>query len=162
MVYFYIYLATYLCYCIIKYREGLYYLKKQKYNSKKYLEYIKENKTSLFLNPEIISFLLIIVAIHLDEMYLGICTIVLYMILFLYKLKKQNKKLKIDKKIKSRSSIIIIIYSLVNMVFCLDCYINKTHNYIIYLAVLIMMTYLSYFVIYISNIIMLPFEKNKK
>ena len=163
MIYFYIYLATYFCFCIIKYREGLYYLKKEKYNSKNYIKYIKDNKTSLFLTPEIIGFILIIIALHLNEMYLGICTIIIYMFLFLYKLNKQNKKIIIDNKIKNRSSIIVIIYALVNIIFCLDYYFNTIQqNYIIYLTIMIIMTYLSYYIIYLSNLIILPFENNKK
>lgn len=160
MIYFYVSLATYFCFCIIKYREGLYYLQKEKYNPKNYLNYLKENKRKLFLNIELLAFLLIIVAIHLEQMYLGICTVILYTILFFYKLKKQNKKLKIDKKIKSRISIIIIIYSLVNSVFCLDYYLNNIYdNYIIYLTILIFMTYISYYIVYLSNILTLKFEK---
>ena len=164
MLYFYISLTTYYLFCIIKYREGLFYLKKDKYNSKIFINRIKKDYKNIFINPELFSLSIIIIALNLDVKTLGICSVVIYMALFLYKLKKSNKKLKIEKKLISRILLIITIYILLNIWFIIDYNsYHKTGLYIettpLYYIILVMITYLSYFVIYISNIISKLFEK---
>ncbi|MBR2833186.1 MAG: hypothetical protein IKE75_01975 [Bacilli bacterium] len=156
MLYFYISLLTYACFCIFKYKEGLFYLKKDKYDSKKFLSRIKSHK-SLFLNLEIISLVLIIVCFNFDSKIIGICFTVLYMFLSLYKI-KNNNVIKKDKKNMYRVIFIILFYVLLNVWFVLDyvSYHGKGlhfDNSPLYYIVLVLFGYLSYFVIYISNVI---------
>lgn len=167
MTYFYISLVTYICYCIIKYREGLYYLKKDKFDTKKYLKGIKDNSKKIFLNLEALALILIIVSIHFDIKVIGICTVITYMILFLYKLKKDNKQIKTDKKITTRFIVILIIYLLINVWFILD-YISyhseglHFENSPLYYIILVLLGYLSCFVVLLANAFSKPLDKKKK
>lgn len=157
MLYFYISLLTYLCFCIIKYREGIYYLKKDKYDSKKFLNRIISDRKKIFLNLEILSLVLIIVCFNFDSKVIGICVSFVYMILFLYKLKTNNKVIKKDKKIIPRVVFITFIYLLLNVWFIID-YMSYHRsgvyfdNSALYYIILVLVTYLSYFVIYLSNV----------
>ncbi len=163
MIYFYVSLITYFCYCIIKYKEGIYYLEKDKYDSKKYGQRIVKNAKDIFMTPELLIIILIIIAVNFDIKVLEISTIIVYMILFLYKL-KSNKKLKITKKAKTRICLISGIYVILNIWFCLD-YISYHgpglifDNNPLYYIILYTITYLSYPVIYIANKILKPIDK---
>lgn len=156
MLYFYISLLTYACYCIFKYKEGLFYLKKDKYDSKKFLNRIKSDK-NIFLGLDIISLILIVVCLHFNSKIIGICFTVLYTFLSLYKI-RNNNDVKKDKKIKYRIIFIILFYILLNVWFVFD-YISYHgtglyfDNSPLYYIVLVIIGYLSYFVIYISNVI---------
>ncbi|MBR3198421.1 MAG: hypothetical protein IKG27_00215 [Bacilli bacterium] len=164
MIFFYISLLTYVCYCAIKYRESIHHLEKVKYDSKKYLKYIKENSKSIFINPELIITILIIIAFYFNIKVIGISTLIVYTLLFLYKLKTDNKKLKMTKQTKTRIISIIIIYLILNIWFCFDY--NSYHsasiifdNTPLYYIILYIITYLSYIVTYAINIIVKPIDK---
>ncbi len=164
MIYFYVSLSTYICFCIIKYRESLHYLQKDKYDTKKYGNRISKDFKNIFITPELLSLVLIIVSLNFNIKVLGICTIIIYMLLFLYKLKNKNKDLKIDKKIKLRIVITLLIYVILNIWFCIDYKLRHGagiifDNTALYYIILIIVTYLSYIVIYIVNLIGKPVDK---
>lgn len=163
MIYFYISLTTYICFCLIKYRETLYYLVKDNYDSKKYGKRIRKDFYKIFINPELIALFLIIISSFFNIKTLEICMVIIYTILFLYKLKTNNKEIKSDKKLTLRNIIIILVYLVLNV--CL--YINYKGNNIgsisqIYYIILIIITYLSYIVVYIVNKLIKPFDKYLK
>ena len=144
MIYFYVSLVTYACFCLIKFRESLYYLMKDKYEIKKYGKRIYENINNIFINPELISFVLIIIALACNVKTIGICTVITYTILFLYKLKTNNQKYKINKKLTLRIIVILLIYLLINIWFCIDYKTNHDaeiifDNTALYYIVLIIM-----------------------
>ncbi len=164
MIYFYVSLMTYMCYCIIKYRESLYYLEKSKYDNKKYGQIISKNISKILINPELLFIILIIIAFNLDIKVLEISTIITYMILFIYKLKTNNKDLKITKQTTIRVIGILTIYLLLNIWFCIDY--NHYHsaeiifdNTPLYYIILYIVTYLSYFIVYIINMLLKPIDK---
>lgn len=156
MLYFYISLLTYTCFCIIKYREGLYYLKKCKYNSKKFLS--KAVSKEVLLNFELLSFVMIIVCFNFNSKVIGICMCLVYMFMFLYKLKTSNKVMKWDKKLKCRSLFVCLFYLILNVWFILD-YLSYHgvglyfDNSALYYIVLVLVGYLSYFVLFVSNVL---------
>ena len=164
MIYFYISLLTYMCFCIIKYRDALHYLEKAKYDSSKYIKEIKKDFNKIFINPELVILILIIIALNCDIKVLGISTIIIYMFLFLYKLKTNNQDLKITKKTKTRIIGILLIYLALNIWFCIDY--NDYHsaeiifdNTALYYIILNIITYMSHIVTYIVNIVVKPFDK---
>lgn len=160
MIYFYISIITYLCYCIIKYRESLYYLAKDKYDNKKYIKRIIKDYKTIFVTPELLSLGLILLSLFNNIKVLEICMLITYTVLFLYKLKTNNKKIKKEKRLIIRSIIILIIYLLLNSWFYIDNKFNYDNNISsLYYIILIIITYLSYFVVYIANIITKPLDK---
>ncbi len=167
MIFFYVSLLTYACYCIIKYRESLHSLEKAKYDNAKYKKSISKDLKNIFINPELVIAVLIIIAVNFDVKVIGISTLIVYMFLFLYKLKTNNQELKITKQTKTRIIGIVLIYLILNVWFCLD-YISYHKASIIfdntplYYIILYIITYLSYIVTYIINIIVKLFDKKLK
>lgn len=163
MIFFYISLVTYICFTVIKYRETLFNLEKEKYDSKKYRNFIMENIKYIFLTPESLIFILIIIILNFDLKTIEISTIIAYMILFITKTKSKNN-LKINKKTSIRIVLIIAIYIFVNIWFVIDykSYHESTiifDNSPVYYIILIMMTYLSYIIIYPVNFIATKIDK---
>lgn len=165
MIYFYVSLMTYICFCLIKYREGLFYLKKNRYNSKKFLEYVNGNLKGIFLNFEILSIPLIAILFLVREInIMSMIIVVFYTAMFLYKLKTNNKDIKRDKKLDRRIVVIMLIYLILNICFCLDydrIKISKSlaENYNIYYTILILTGYVSYYIVYLANLIASRFDK---
>ncbi len=164
MIFFYISLSTYISFCILKYRKAFVILNKEKYSTKKYFKTIKENKTKLFITPELLIIGLIILALNTDVKTIAISTIILYAGLFLYELKQKRPKLKTNKKINIRILIICIIYILINIYFCLDY--KEYHsaeiifdNTPLYYIITVVISYLSYFIVGISNAVANIVEK---
>lgn len=164
MIYFYISLVTYLFYTVIKYRETLLCLKQSKYDTKKYREKVFQNFSKFFITPELLILVLIFICLNFDLKVIEISTVIIYMILFLYKLKKQDKNFKVENKLILRSIITIIIYIGLNIWFYIDYKAYHSAQIIfdntpLYYIILYVTTYLSYFVIWIVNIISKPFDK---
>ena len=164
MIYFYVSLITYIFYSIIKYRSTFYNLKKAKYNSKKYMQMILKNLKKEYLNIELIQLTLIIIALFANIKIIEIFTIIIYTLLFLYELKTNNKEIKKDKKLITRTVIIIIFYILLNIWFYIDYSSYHTSGLIfdntpLYYIILIIIANLTCFITYIVNIISKPFDK---
>ena len=163
MIYFYVSLITYICYCMIKYRESLYYLIKDKYDNKKYKKRICKEYRNIFITPELLTLFLIPISLLLNIKVLEICMIIIYALLFLNKLKTNNKEIKKEKKLTIRKVIIILIYIMLNIWFYIDYKTNYgEERTLIYYTVLALTTYLSYIIVYIVNIISKPFDKHLK
>lgn len=161
MIYFYVSLITYFVYTILKYKDSLVLLQKNKYNTKKYKN--KLNK-KLFINRELIIIVLIIIALNLDLKTIEISTIIAYTILSFLKLKEKNN-LKMDKKTIARLITLIIIFTIINIWFILDykSYHNTKglifDNSALYYIILYILTYLSYIITLIINILLKPIDK---
>ena len=163
MIFFYISLSTYICFNIIKYKQTLFNLQKNKYDIKKYWSWIFTNYRQTFLNKELLSIILIIIAVNFNLKIVGSCTVIFYTLMFLLDFKMKNK-LKINKQMVLRMIAITLIYLGVNIWFVLD-YISYHYADIIfdntafYYIILILMSYFAYIITAIANIIIRPFDK---
>lgn len=166
MIFFYISLSTYICFSIIKYKQALNILQKNKYNIKNYGKWIFKNYKQVFLNKELLSILLIVVSLNFNIKIIGICTVIFYTLMFLLDFKKVNK-LKIDNQIIYRIITIVLIYLALNIWFILD-YISYHNADIIfdntafYYIILFIVSYFSYFILWIANVLAKPFDKLTK
>ena len=165
MIFFYISLSTYLCFNIIKYKQILYHLKENKYNIKSYTKWLKKHIKEIFVNKEMLSIIAIIIALNFDLKVIGVAIVILYTVLFLLNYKKTNK-LKIDRQIITRLIILSLIYIGLNIYFIIDY--NSFHsgniigdNTVLYYLILIIISYLSYFIMWIVNILAFPIDKIK-
>ena len=174
MIFFYISLITYISYNILKYRSLLISLDEENYNSVKYNKRILKDKKRLLLGPELfLALILIILCITFNIKVIEICLIIAYMILFLYALKTKKGKFKLTKNKKIIIAILLVIYILLNIWFILDyASYHDPNNFIfenspLYYIILIIMSYLSPYIILIVNFLIKVFKniftkKNKK
>lgn len=158
MIFFIVSLSTYFCYLILKSINNLEILQKDKFNISKYFTWIKKNAKRIFLSPEIIGIILIVLAFNIDAKAMGICMIVFYMMMFLLVLKDDDKKIKFDGNLIRSGVITLIIYILI----ILGCVWNNSlvqsefilvDNRWIYYIVMIIAIYLNVFIVLISALI---------
>ena len=166
MILFYISLSTYLCFTILKYKKTLSILSKNKYNTPKYRKWMFENYKETFINKEMLAVILIIILLLASTLVNEISMIVFYTLMFL--LEYKNKvKLKISRQSIPRLVIIIIFFLGINVWFILDNFTYQSDAYIynnfsLYYIILIMMSYLSYIIVWITNILSIPFDKKHR
>ena len=170
MIFFFISLSTYFCYLILKYRKGLKALQENKFKVKDFGKWIFKNAKKTLFIPELFAVGIIAISIYTDAKITGIFMVVFYMLLFLYELKIKDGNIKLESKGKRVVITACLIYLLVFIALCwIDIILqNKIlffdYKWIFYLIVIVM-SYLSYFVILISAIINKPLEhllKKKK
>ena len=163
MIFFYISLSTYICFNIIKYKKVLSTLKQNKYNIEDYGKWIFKNYKETFLNKELLSIILIVISLKFNLKVIGVSTVIFYTIMFLLDYKKKIK-LKIDKKLMTRIAIIILIYLGLNIWFIVD-YISYHYadiifdNTALYYIILVCMSYFSYLIAWLANLIARPFDR---
>lgn len=163
MIYFYISLSTYLCYNIVKYKNILNKLQENKYDIKKYTNYIFKNAKTLFLTPELLSIIVIILAFKTNLKVIGVANIILYTILFLLNYKKRNK-VKIESKMITRIILLILMNIGLNIYFILD-YMSYHYADIIfdntpmYYIILITVIYFLPLIVWIINVLAQPIDK---
>ena len=163
MIFFYISLSTYICFNIIKYKKSLFSLQQNKYKIKDYGKWIFQNYKEVFINKELLAIILLIITFNFDLKVIGVSTVIFYTIMFLLDYKKKIK-LKINKQMISRILIIIILFIGLNIWFILD-YMSYHYADIIfdntpfYYIILILVSYFSYFIVWLANVIASPFDK---
>lgn len=108
MVYFYVSLVSYFCNLILKYNFALGKLIESKFNLKKYNKWVSSNK---LFNLELISLIVIVCAFNFNNKCAEITMLAIYMILFLFNLRKNTTKIKCDKK--------VILFIVLNIIFWL-------------------------------------------
>lgn len=166
MIFFYISLSTYICFNIIKYKNNLYTLQKNKYDIKKYGQWIFKNYKQTFLNKELLSIVLIIIAFNFNLKIIGVSTVIFYTIMFLLDYKKKVK-LKIDKPMINKIVLSILVFIGLNIWFILD-YISYHYADIIfdntafYYIILVLFSYFSHFVVWLINLITKPLDKKHR
>ena len=74
---------------------------------------------------------------------------------------KKKVKLKINKKLIFRIIIILLIFIGLNIWFILDSLKPLSDNVKLYYIILIFISYLSYFVVWLANLIAHPFDRIK-
>lgn len=163
MIFFYISLSTYICFNIIKYKKSLSDLQKNKYDIKKYGSWIFKNYKQTFLTPELLAILLLVIVFNFNLKVIGVSTVVFYTLMFLINYKKKTK-LKINKQTISRIIAIILIFIGLNIWFIID-YMSYHYADIIfdntpfYYIILIFMSYFSYLIVWLANLIVRPFDR---
>ncbi len=163
MIFFYISLSTYICFNIIKYKKVFAALKENKYNIKTYGAWLFKNYKQTLLNKELLTIILIVISLYFNLKVIGVATVVFYMLLFLLDYKKKTK-LKRDKQLITRIVITILIYIGLNAYFIVD-YISYHYadivfdNTAFYYIILVLISYFSYFVVWIANLIARPFDR---
>lgn len=160
MIFFYISLITYLSYNILKYRSLLISLDEENYNTIKYNKRILKDKKKLLIGPELfLALIIIILCITFNIKVIEISMILAYMILFLYALKNKKGKIKFNRKNKIIIIFLLIIYILLNIWFILDyASYHDPNNFIfenspLYYIILIVMSYLSPYIILVVNLL---------
>ena len=160
MIFFYISLSTYICFNIVKYRKSLYALQQNKYNIKEFGKWIFNNNKQTFLTPELLAIVLLVIISNFDIKVTGIAVVIFYTLMFLIEYKKKVK-LKINKKLIFRIIIILLIFIGLNIWFILDSLKPLSDNVKLYYIILIFISYLSYFVVWLANLIAHPFDRIK-
>ena len=155
-------LLPYYMFLILKYRYGLYMLQQNSYNTEnRYLKWTFKNYKKSLLNIELLSFLILIAVHFLDSLYYSLIIIFLYITLTyieIHKLGKEQKKksFNVTARVKRLITTIFIIFVIINF-FVLYFYSEK---YILYYYLsMFVFGYLSYYIVWLSNIINIPVEK---
>src|SRR5574344_1478350 len=162
MKFFIITLFTYYFYNVLKYRRGLYMLQQNIYNEgNRYVKWMFKNCKEVFFNFDLVAFLLVIIALLLNQTAYMLIIIIFYLCLSYYeldKLKHEQKKIKFNftSRIKRLVITVLIIFALINMYIIYNYNID---NEWLYFLLMVIFTYLSYFIIYLANIINKPIEK---
>lgn len=158
MIFFYISLVTYFCFLILKGRKGIILLNSSKGSLKKYFQNIKINGKELFLTPELLALILVVIALNANEKTMGICFVIFYMLLFLYFLRKTKDKFKLKKGNISLIIILIIFFILINAIFFIH-YMSIQDDFFIfntmwiYYIISVIVGYLLYFIIGFGELI---------
>lgn len=166
-IFFFISLVTYITYISFKCSDGLIELEKLEFSSKKYFNYIKNNAKKIFFTPEILSIILIIIAVNANEKITGISTVILYMFLTLYLIFKKKEKLSINKSVSFVIIGIVIFYLLLFGFISYDYYITHSSFLVfdygfIYYILVVLAGYFVYFIILLSNVIVNLLKKIPK
>lgn len=163
MIFFYISLSTYICFNIIKYKQALLTLENQKYSIKNYSKWLFQNFKQIFLAKELFAIILLIITLNFNLKIIGVCTVIFYTIMFLLNF-KNNHKIKLNSQTITRLVVITLIYIGVNIWFIVD-YASYHYadivfdNTAFYYIVLILMSYFSYFIVWLANLIARPFDR---
>ena len=145
---------------IIKIKKAFHMLQQNWYNkSNRYLKWINKNKNEVFFNYDLVFFLLVILGMSIDMnimvyLYCIAFSIVLY--IYLNKKKKAKKPLVFTARVKRLSITLLILYSIP----CFLIFKNfNLDNLNLYYFIFILLVYLSFVIVYITNIINKPVER---
>ncbi len=172
MIFFYISLITYFCFLILKGRNGLILLNNNKGNLKKYRYTVIKKGKELFLTPELLGIILIVIALNANEKITGISFVIFYMFLFLYLLRKSKAKFKLKKGNIRLIIIIALLFIFINILFYLH-YMSFQSDFLLfdtewmYYIASVILGYLLYFIIWFCGLInraieIIFYRKHKK
>lgn len=162
MINFYLSIIPIILYLILKTNKGLQMLQQNRYNDNKwYLKWIDNNKKKVFLNFDVTYLLLILLGFVLNDIYLKMAAFVWGMvILVLYCMNKKNvevkKPLVYTKRVKR---LLLTFYLIHGLVLTLIGLYYTSEMTAIYYAIIGLLVYFNYFVIYLVNAINKPIEK---
>ncbi len=162
MIFFYISLSTFICYQVLKYRQGISILNETK-TLKQYSKKIIKNKKELFLTPELLAIILIIIAVNANAKITGICFVIFYTLMFIYMFRKIKTKVTLKKENISLIIILCILFILLGILFYFNNQMLNSGFLIfdptwIYYILLIILSYFSYVILIIAEIINKPVE----
>lgn len=162
MLSFYISLFSYILYVGTKYRNSLYMLQQNSYNtSNRYIKWITKNLKKVFISYDYLYFLLIPFYFIIDIKYFYLTITIFYLVLFHLERKKvKNIHVKKPFVVTSRIKRLIFTISVIYLLFGIIIALNfNLQSILIYYFVFVLLSYLSYFVVLIANIINKPIEK---
>lgn len=162
MLGFYVSLLTYFLYVLIRYRNGLYMLQQNSYNvSNRYIKWIGKNVKKVFVSWDFLYVLVIPFYFILDINFFYLINIMFFLFLFYLegsKIKRMQvkKPFVVTSRIKRLVLTIFVIYLFLSLVI----WFNYNQNDIVfYYLIYLFLSYMSYFVVFIANIINKPIEK---
>ena len=162
MLGFYVSLLTYFLYVLIRYRNGLYMLQQNSYNvSNRYIKWIGKNVKKVFVSWDFLYVLVIPFYFILDINFFYLINIMFFLFLFYLEGSKikgmqVKKPFVVTSRIKRLVLTIFVIYLFLSLVI----WFNYNQNDIVfYYLIYLFLSYMSYFVVFIANIINKPIEK---
>ncbi len=171
MIFFFISLSTYFCYLILKSQKTLKVLEKEKFKIGRSFKEITKNFKKVFLTPELLGIVLIIIAFNMNAKIMGICMVIFYTAMFLYEFRGYKRTIKFNSDVIVTSVIVLMIYVLLGICFTLD-YNSVQDDFFIYdnswlyYIIMILLSYFNCFVVLISGLInkaiMLVIRKRNK
>ena len=162
LVKFVISLLPFLIYLFFKSKHSVHMLQQNWYNDgNRYIKWIWKNKKHVFLSLELLCFVFLL-GFFISDILIMVIFIALYTILSLVLLHKQEKEqnklpLKFTKRVKRLFVTIYLIY-LIPIVFIIINY--NVEMLPIYYAIIGLLSYLNYYMIWLANGINIPLEKS--
>lgn len=162
MLVFYVSLLTYSLYVLIKYRNGLYMLQQNSYNvSNRYIKWIGKSIKKVFVSFDFLYVLVIPFYFILDINFFCLINMIFFLVLFYLegsKIKKMQvkKPFVVTSRIKRLILTIFVIYLFLSLVICFN---YNQNDILFYYLIYLCLSYMSYFVVFIANIINKPIEK---
>ena len=163
MLIVYISLVVFLFYLIIKGKKALHMLQQNLYNeNNRYIKWICGNTGTVFINLDIASLALLIIASALNNNisdYLIIASLVIYLIdaIRIINIRK-NEQVKKPLVITARVKRLLITICLLYIIPCVFIFIDNELRYIM-IMILAIMTYFEYIVVLMAKVINTPIEK---
>lgn len=157
MIFFCISLSTYLCYWVLKTGKNLEVLEHEKFNISKGFRWVVKNPKKVFLTPELLALILIVISLNSDAKVMGICMVIFYMFMFLWMFKGYKKMPKLNGNMIRTGVITLILYILV-VVWCILNYNFLQQGVLIYddrwlyYIVMILAMYFNYFIVLIAGL----------
>lgn len=155
MIFFFISLSTYLCYLILKTGKSLAILEHEKFSVVKSFQWILKNPKKVFLNFELLAFILIVIALNSEAKVMGICMIIFYIFMFLWMFNGYKKMPKFNSDMVRTGIITFILYILI-IVGCMLVYNQSQQEFLIYddrwlyYIIVILAMYFNCFIVLIS------------
>lgn len=162
MLVFYVSLLTYCLYVLIKYRNGLYMLQQNSYNvSNRYIKWIGKSIKKVFVSFDFLYVLVIPFYFILDINFFCLINMIFFLVLFYLegsKIKKMQvkKPFVVTSRIKRLILTIFVIFLFLSLVICFN---YNQNDILFYYLIYLCLSYMSYFVVFIANIINKPIEK---
>lgn len=148
---------------VIKNKKSLHMLQQNLYNeNNRYLKWIKKNIKSVFVSLDFISFVILVIAYYLNNSLstvFVVISLILYFlevvrILNLRKVEQVKKPLVVTARVRR-----LIFTTTVLMILLIIIYLVNRNHGLLLLVVESLVTYLSYFIVFLAKIINTPVEK---
>ena len=159
--YFLLSLLPFIIYVCIKTKKCFHMLQQNWYNDgNRYIKWIFNNKTKVFLNVDILFlglFILLLFNSMIGMISFGVIYVLFSVVYYSFLKKEQVKKpLNFTKRVRRLSYTTSVIY----LIFILIMYFNFKEKLLIYYYLILgFLVYLDYFIVYLANIINKPIEK---
>ena len=133
-------LLPYYLFLILKVRYGLYMLQQNSYNTEnRYLKWTIKNYKKVFLNIELLSFIVLLAIKFLDSFYYSLIVIIFYIVMAYYEIYKlsheqSKKKFNVTSRVKRLITTILLIFLILNV--CIFYKYDTSNNFVYYLVLI--------------------------
>lgn len=133
-------------------------MQKENFSIPKSFKWVTQNPRQIFMTPEILGIVLIIIAFNTNAKVMGICMVLFYMFMFLYELRGYKNMIKINSNIIRTIIITFIIYILLCVCFTLNYMSLESDiliidNRFIYYTIMIICAYFNCFMVLFAGLI---------